>query len=500
MQTPEDIWEAADLATRRLAGVALNPSAPADVLVRLLAEGPLAVRMVLCRDRPLPETVVDAVLQHPDARTRSFFARNPHADPAQRARLVDDPERFVRAHLADGPRMPVGIRSEPLPDDTVVRMISTYENELLGGTFHQQISIALSRSMPTHPVAALRRWGVGMWDYLSADRRAALLEDADADVRESALRWARDADPVWVERELPAHTCHARWDTLLRRALSTTVVSSVLTAPVAEGERAAIAGNPSLRTDVVAVLAGDPDPEVRERIARRPDLGPAERRALATDPDPKVRLAVSVHPELAEEERAAIDYEVPVDHCFHPLPEPYLPRDPHALRRDASSRHPLLRRQAAADRSLPTDLVEQLSADDDLGVRVLLAQNHPHAPASLLLRSFLEYHGHHRAHLTTQPNFPTAGLAAFADHEDPEARALAARDPHTAPAVVHRLTHDPNPAVRTALARHPNLPSTRLTELLDNEELAHHATANPALNPDVLRQLVASKGQPTSAA
>ncbi|MFD9792517.1 hypothetical protein ACFWXK_16375 [Streptomyces sp. NPDC059070] len=499
MPTPSGIWEEADLATRRLAGVALNPSTPVDVLLRLLAQAPLAVRMVLCRDRALPEPVVDAVLLHPDKRTRGFFARNPHADPAQRARLVDDPEWYVRAHLADGPGGILGARIEPLPDDTVVHMMSTYENELLGGGFSRQISHGLSRSLPTHPVAAVRVRGVWRWDQLSDERRAALLADADTGVRERALdmalRRTREADPAWVEAQLPAHTCHARWDGLIRHALSRNVVNSVLTAPAAAGERGAIAGNPSLPADVVALLARDPDPEVRERIAHRPDLGPDERRALAVDPDPKVRLAVSVRPELTEEERAAIDYEVPTDGCFHPLPRPHFPSDPRLVRRNADSRHPLLRRKAAQDHFLPADLVERLSTDDDLGVRVLLAQNHPSASASLLLSAFLEYRGHERAHLTTRPNFPTTGLAAFADHEDREVRALAARDPHTTPEAAHRLTHDPDPAVRAALTRHPNLPPTRLTELLDDEELAHHAAANPALEPGLLLGLVEMGGR-----
>lgn len=95
-----------------------------------------------------------------------------------------------------------------------------------------------------------------------------------------------------------------------------------------------------------------------------------------------MRLALSVHPELSEEERAEVDYEIPVNDCFHAQPEPYVPRDPQQVRRDASSGHPLLPRKAATDHTLPPDLVERLTADDDLGVRVLLAQNHPQAPAS----------------------------------------------------------------------------------------------------------------------
>lgn len=497
MPTPHEIWETADLAERRLAGVALNPSAPEDVLLRLLADGSPAVRMVLCRDRILPDAVVEAVLKHPDTHTRSFFARNPHVDPAQRVRLVDDPEWFVRAHLAEAPHVPYGWRIRPLPDWAVVRMISTYDGEALGGTFRRQVSTGMWRSMPTHPVAEVRRWGVGLWDHLSADTRAALLADPDEGVRERALSHLREEDPAWVERMLPDRSCHGRTRALMFLALSRAVVDSVLTAPVGPQDRAMIANNPSLPADVVALLAADPDPEVRETIARRADLAPAELRALAVDPDPKVRLALSVHPELSEGERAAIDYEVPVDRCFDHSPEPFVPRDPEDVRRDAHSVHPLLRRRAATDHSLPPDLVARLAEDDDLGVRVLLAQNHPDAPAPLLLRSFLEYTGHSREHLTARPNFPTTGLAAYADHEDPRVRALTARDPEAAPATVERLTHDPDPAVRSALARHPSLPPSRLRELLDDEELAHPAAANPALAPETMHELVAAHGHRT---
>ncbi|MEU0298008.1 hypothetical protein ABZ252_00795 [Streptomyces sp. NPDC006175] len=520
MPTPEQIWADADLPTRRLAGLALNPSAPESVLLRLLSDAPLAARMVLCRDRSLPDAVVDAVIEHPDRYTRSFFARNPHVDPAQRVRLLDDPEWFVRAHLAEGPRMAVLARPMPLPDEAVVHMISTYDDELLGGPFYRQISIGLRRSMPTHPIAKVRRWGVG-WTSPSADLLAALLTDPDAKVRETAQRYARHQDPAWVESELPDRPCHARTHLLLHAPLTRAVVEGVLARPVGKEEKAMIAVNPSLPPDTVALLASDsdpgirgriaqrtdlgpaerralvadPDPDVRTRVAYRADLGPAERRTLMTDPHPDVRLAVSVHPALSEEERARIGYQVPMDHpfVFHPAPEE--PRDPGTVRRNALSDHPLLRRQAAEDHLLPPDLVARLTADDDLGVRVLLAQNHPDAPAPLLLRSFLEYTGPERGHLTTRPNFPTTGLAAFADHEDPEVRALAARDAETEPSVVERLTQDPDHAVRAAATRHPNLPRSRLAVLLDDEELAHDAAANTALDLDTVRRLLHTGGR-----
>lgn len=523
MPTPDQIWAEADLPARRLAGLALNPAVPQDVLLRLLADAPLAVRMVLCRDRELPDAVVDAVIAHPDPRTRGFLAVNPHAEPAQRARLVDDPDWIVRAHLTEGPRTPLPHRPRPLPDDTVVRMITTYDGEEPLGSlgFWQQMSRELVESLPTHPVAQVRRWGVGQWESLSAERRAALLADPDDGVRERAEAQLRWEDPAWVESELPPRSCHARTGILLNRPLSPAVVAGVLTAPAREDERATIALNPTLPADAVALLAADPDPEVRERIAgradlrpaerralvrdphpdvrravaRHPDIGPEERRTLATDPDPEVRLAVSVHPAFSEEERARIDYRVPLDRpfCFHPARR--VPRDPADVRRDALSGHPTLRRRAAREHTLPAGLMARLAEDDDLGVRVLLAQNHPQAPAALLLRAFLEYSGPERERLPTLPNFPRTGLARLSGHADPRVRALVARDPDTEPAVVERLTHDPDPEVRAALARHPSLPAPRLAELLADPELAHAAAANPALHPETVDRLVHTHGR-----
>ncbi|MFF2129011.1 hypothetical protein ACFVW1_27185, partial [Streptomyces olivochromogenes] len=478
-KTPERIWEEADLAARRLAGLALNPATPQDVLLRLLAEGPAAVRMVLCRDRVLPDAVVDAVIEHPDTYTRSFFARNPHVDPAQRVRLIDDPEWFVRAHLADGPRMPFQVRPEPLPDEALVHMIRTYGNDELAGVFYRQISTELLRTMHTHPDAKVRRWGVGAWEWLSADARAALLADPDEGVRDGALLHTHNEDAAWLESALPAKPCHGRTGMLCNLPLTRAVVDLVLTAPASDDERAMIARNPSLPADVVVLLAADPDPEVREGIAYRADLGPAERRALAVDPDPKVRLALSLHPALSEEERAAIDYEVPMDCGFSHWPAPWVPRAPEDVRRDALSGHPMLRRRAAGVHSLPPDLVARLADDEDLGVRVTLAQNHPDAPAALLLRSFLEYTGPDRSHLATRPNFPTTGLAAFADHEDPEVRALAVRDPEIAPVVVERLTRDPDPAVRGGGGPPPKPPPPPVGEHTDDAGRGTKGAATP---------------------
>ncbi|MFF4135992.1 hypothetical protein ACFY1B_31535 [Streptomyces mirabilis] len=62
---------------------------------------------------------------------------------------------------------------------------------------------------------------------------------------------------------------------------------------------------------------------------------------------------------------------------------------------------------------------------------------------------------------------------------------------------MERLTRDLDPAVRAAaVGRHPNLPRPRLTELLDDEELAHPAAANPALDGAEIRRLGRTPGDP----
>lgn len=164
MPTPEEIWETADLPARRLAGVALNRSSPQDVLLRLLADGPASVRMVLCRDRILPEAVVSAVLEHPDTRTRSFFARNPHVDPAQRAQLVDDPQWFVRAHLAAAPRVPrrqfrqATARRNGRAHDQYVRR-RTPRRQLLPADLHRAASVHAHPSGREGPLLGGRNVG-----------------------------------------------------------------------------------------------------------------------------------------------------------------------------------------------------------------------------------------------------------------------------------------------------------------------------------------------------
>ncbi|MFE7773917.1 translation initiation factor 2 [Streptomyces sp. NPDC057445] len=474
--------------TAVLEGLAVNPAAPVGLLLRLLEPEYEAAWSALCRERrEMPGPVVDAIVEHPERRVRAAFVRNPHVDGEIRGLLVDDPDWFVRCALAGRPVQDWTPRY--LPDWVIDRMYTTYDNDGLGElTASRQVPSRVLIEHATHPMAGLRSNAVSMWPSLSEERKAALLADPHPAVRKSAERrvaWD-DADETDRQlRELPSHPNHARNHLLVNCRLSRAVVEDLLDNYEGDGHWV-LAYNYSTPPDIVARMAEDPDPKVRREVACREELDRALVELLAGDPDPDVRTAVSVRPELTEAERAAIDHVVSTDKDFGPFPDHH--RAPLAYARSA---HPLLRRRVAYNRNLPADLVELLSGDDDLGVRVLLAQNHPEAPPELLLRCYLEYEGKERDLLTENPRFPGAGLAArFADADDPALRRLATLDPGLAPAVADRLTRDPDPAIRAAAARHPRLPLDRLLALLDDEAAARDAASNPALPRPVMYELL----------
>ncbi|MEU9111022.1 translation initiation factor 2 [Streptomyces sp. NPDC048483] len=490
--------------TPLLDGLAVNPATPADLLLRLLApEYESAWRALASRRASFPEEVTAAIVTHPHPRVRKALARNPFVDPEARGLLVDDPDWFVRLGLAARPDRKRPVR--PLPDWVIDRMLTTYDNDCLQElVFSRQIPYRVQRSYGSHPMASIRRMATYRWTLLSEDERAALLKDPHPKVRASAESMLETDDAKAMERRLgplPVPRNHGTNGILVNYRLSRAVVDWLLRDPDRDNSWA-LAHNYSTPRDVVAGLVEHRDPEVRRELARRGDLAPALVEVLARDVDPRVRTAISLRPELSEDERAAIDYTVdtdtdtdsdfgPVEHHAFPAP------DPAVSAAYARSRHPLLRRRAAQDPALPAALVAALARDDDLGVRVLLAHNHPAPPPELLLRAYLEHQGPARDLLTEHPRFPVAGLGArFADADAPGGRRLAVLDPGLAPDAADRLTRDPDAAVRSGAARHPQLPAGRLLALLGDEELGEHAAANPALPLTVMRDVMRSSLAP----
>ncbi|MFI5527121.1 hypothetical protein ACIA8O_01065 [Kitasatospora sp. NPDC051853] len=463
-----------------LHGVAVNPAAPADVLLRLLSPEAGSAGKTMCSEGHLSPGLVETLLHHPQPRVRMALARNPRVAPDQRGRLADDPHALVRAHLAGGPWPRFG-RPVPLPDDVLEKLLTFEDPEdgepplLTAGEIRaelsgsRQIPRSFQRRMHTHPHPAVRVYATHHWTLLTDRQRDALRTDPDAGIRESARRMDRYYfDPAATDEDLLTASPRSRRTILWGQALSDAAVEAGLL-----DDAIALAHNPNTPAPALATLARDPDPEVRLAVAGRADLTTELWDLLAADPDQDVRTRALVQPlPRTTPDCAALNRSFGPSYIW---PHGELWNEPSAdrYRAMATSPHPRARRAAALAAHLAPDLVALLAEDPDPTVRHLVAHHQDLAPAATVLEAFLDLPAL-REHLLRSPNLPRTGLAHLLDHEDPEVRALAATDPTLPAEVLETLLHDPDLA-RPA-ASNPALTPTRLHTLLDAAGLPHPVT------------------------
>ncbi|WEH43467.1 hypothetical protein [Streptomyces sp. AM 2-1-1] len=471
-----------------LRGVAFNPAATSDVLIRLMDPAAGDLGRLMCGDRDLPDAVIDAALRHPEWRIRGALARNQHVDPSRLAPLARDPSGLVRARLAHPRLYPWPSRVRPLPDDILLTLLTAREGgedgkvtaeEIIGELdSSRQIPLSFFRSLAGHEDPALRIRATGRWESLTLAQRAGLLDDPDPAVREAARDRNWELDPERVEAGLALIRPSSRPFVLGRCVLSPTLVEQCF----ADGTVHPLARNPHTPADAVARLARHCEAKVREMVAARPDLGADLVAELSADPDEGVRTRARLHPFP----RTWAEYDVigrVVGHgpaCVCPItepdPEPATVPSPGWFAACAVSGETVLRRVAASWSGLPAGLVGRLAQDDDEEVRIRLARNHPLAPPHLLLDVFVT-RPDHRGDLLTLPGFPRTGRTHLIGHPDPEVRALAAADP-TLPGPP---VDDADEGVRRAAAANPSLTPETLEILLTAPRTAEGAAANPSL-------------------
>ncbi|GAA0315395.1 hypothetical protein GCM10010302_63200 [Streptomyces polychromogenes] len=468
-----------------LRGIAFNPSAPAEVLTRLLDRTAGEAGLLMCEGRDLPDAVIEAALHHPARPVRRALAGNRHIDLSRLAPLATDPSGFVRVRLANPYGHPRPRRVRPLPDDIIVTLLTAQdggsEDALL--TEHEivqelissrQIPRSFYRAMAGHQLPSLRERAAPGWQSLTPTEREALLTDSDPTVREAARKSSWVLDPERVEAKLPRIGSLSRPFFLGVCALSPALIEQCF----AERTQGLLAWNRHIPADVVARLARDPDAEIRKMIAARPDLGPELAAELGEDPDEGVRMRARIHPFPRTWAELRAIQEV-LDHgpdCAHPITEPDTEPSPAWFAACAVSGEPVLRRVAATWPGLPSELVATLARDEDEEVRIRLACHQPSAPPDLLVEVFAARPAH-RPHLLSLPAFPRTGLAHLVGHPDPEVRALAAADP----ALVEPPVNDPEESVRRAAAANPGLTPEALEALLHDPRTAEGAAANPSL-------------------
>ncbi|MEU6164776.1 hypothetical protein [Streptomyces tanashiensis] len=459
-----------------------NPAAPDELLIRLLD---VEVGFLHGCDRP---AVLEAAVAHPDPEVRSR--------PADTFRPKLTSDQWVRL-----------VRAEPSPSLRVlwaeracawgVSLPKDLYDDLLAGPSRAQA--AELPGLPAHhlpPLAAdtdprVRATACARWEDLAAPLRARLLADADEAVGTAAL--------------LAHHT----------GAPMPRGVFAALPQPQHALEQC------RLSPELEAELVRDGDAEVRRALASNPQLGADSVAVLAEDPHDDIRSAVALRPDLSEQQRAAVRYDFDPTSMSRTLPwVEDLHADADAMRRLSASSHPLIRRSVARARRLPPDVVERLARDEDRTVCLFLAESCDDAPADMLLEVWRWWDGSftHPDRPRSHPNFPRTGLLRYAgdpagrmrrlvldDPEstpadvarlarDPEAevRRRAAEDTRLSPADAVRLLNDPAAHVRGAALRNPRLPARVLAGLLHDRDTACAAVTNPAIPVPVLYRILAA--------
>ncbi|MEU5387317.1 hypothetical protein [Kitasatospora cineracea] len=438
-------------------GLAANPGAPVEVLVRLLAQGPDPLWPA--RRPELPAPVLAAALRHPRWQVRAALAERPGLAAPVLAELAGDRERRVRRAAASAAHRVV------LPPAALAALAADRDPDTrrrVPGCPGLPLELLVALVQDTSPLvraAAVRRES---WPQLPPRVRAGLRADRDPAVRAAVQRALR------VERELPV-----------------TLAGYIAESDPARRERTAASAR--LERALGEWLVLDDEPRIRAAAAGNPHLPTDLALVLAADPHEAVRLAVSLRPDLTEEQRAAVVYRLP--DTAPPLPwVAARAADPAELLRLARSAHPLVRCAVASLERLPAPVVAVLAADAELIVRLALAEHCADAPGALLRSVYGQLLG--PAALVADPRFAAPGLSRWAGRPEPALRLAALRDPDLPPDLLPTLAADEDPVVARAAVADPRLPLPRLLECLEPHAHPEAAASNPALPVPFMHRLL----------
>ncbi|MEU5892245.1 hypothetical protein ABZ835_36230 [Streptomyces sp. NPDC047461] len=440
-----------------LSGLARNPAAPEDVLVRIAAHR--AGRHGMARRRePLPDAVVEALLAHDDG---DVFAglRAERISPAMRRRIATHPDPAIRDARADFVR----------------QLVERGSTAVLGDL--EEVYGRPRSSLVAAPDPRLRAAVAGCWYDRPAEVQTALLADPDPAVRAAATQHRQPGVPAeWRDRCVadPAVRANVAWYVPLTWDQFTELMRTG-----DEDIQRAVAANPHLTADMVAQLLDVDDPLVRVAVAQSRHVDDATRdrlyalvEARRADGDIDAKVALSWSFTEPDWMRAA-----PLDERLSYLDSP----------------HTIFRRVLAGSRDLPEEAWLRLDNDPELSVRRTAARR-PDAPPDVLER-LVRAHGdvfHHRPLLVEHPNFPRHTLRTFVDEPIPNVRYVALQDPELPLPALQELAAAEEPFLRRGGARHPNITDALLDRLLSDPDptVADDAAANPALRPARMHRIL----------
>lgn len=436
-----------NLTQPHLSGLARNPAAPTDVLVRLAATsaGRHGLRM---REGQLPDAVVEAVMTHGGGGWLVSLRVN-RISPAMRRRIAEHPDPAIRNARADFIR-DMAERGMPTAIEDLVEIYGRAPAELAAAA-DPRLRAAVAESWRDRPMTVQRR----------------LLTDPEPEVRAAATKARHPGiPPEYYERCLadPAVQAHIAG----RLPLTPDQFASLLDSGAAkETVLHAVARNPHLTADMVARLLDSTDPLVRVAVAYNRHVAPETRDRLLA---------------LVEAKNAAGSAEAHVALHWSWYEPDWLRDAPLAERLGyVDCPHAVFRRVVASTRDLPEHAWKRLDADPDVSVRRAAARR-PAAPPEVLIR-LLREHGelfHVRPLHMDHPNFPREALGGFLDVADPRIRSLALHYSELPETALRRFAEDDEEFLRAGAAQHPNVTVELLERLLTDPQpkVADAAAAN----------------------
>ncbi|WP_285549179.1 hypothetical protein [Streptomyces lavendulae] len=462
-----------------LRGLASNPSAPPEALVRLAAAN--IDRTELARRRDLPAQAAVVLAGDEDANLRLELAANPNLPAEVQTVLARDVDARVRGRLAEGAEYftTVGVHGRHFP-----RPLSHDVYELLARDPQPKVRRAL----------AFNR-------HLPDDIRAGMLDDDDA--RTAAIA-AAEWDPAPTARigELLSRATGAFGRELLLLRLDGPLPAEVARGMLADIDSSTDPANSAELLPYIAATADLdaaltrrflPDPQLRAAVAANPTLAPEHVAALAHDPDNEVRAAVvarrGLDPVLRESVSVEYDDGSSGNTVEWLLDEDLSEPDQLAF---ARSRHQVFRKTLAMRTDLSDEAVAILAADESFAVRLFVCERQPNAPGWLLAHVAADWTSYSRWDMLAHKNFPADAATALARSDDPQDRVVAAAHPGLPIETIEALLADGADYVRRRAATNPSIPTDRLITLLEADESAvvSGAAANRTLLAVTMHQVL----------
>lgn len=465
--------------------VAGNPNTPEDVLYRLAVRFPreflenpvldllllvnpnfLAEMPEYARRRILAQPRVEVgylrwVLKHGDTKALLSLAQNPATPPETLEPLLAHPVPAV----AEAARLHVSLEASPLEsawwwlegDSEAVEL----RQLAVSGLIPNWLTPRLARESDPALRAILAASEATTPEVLEA-----LLFDEDEDVRRAAranpampkeslelLSRLEAGLPGEARLELLAHG-HVWMRSLVARYAHTP--QALLEGFSADEDwrvRQAVASNPNLGVEWLAVLASDSDRDVRQAVAANLATPPEVLERLVGDENEEVRTLAAANPNV---------------------PAGVLE---------------LLARAEAQDAALPPQELGRMASFSEWARRI--AASHPNAPQETLERCQADSDWHTRLAVARNPKASPEILSALATDSDPDVRQAVARHPNTPQDFLERLSSDDQPDVRAQVLQNPALPPFLIAKLAadDHWKVRQAVAASPLTPPEWLTHL-----------